>query len=78
MRRYSHKFSPKVYTQHQLFACLVLKEALRLDYRGIAKLLSLPDPATIAFAPNTHDFIMRLFSALPHDRPVSVERRPWL
>jgi kynureninase len=40
--------------------------------RGIAKLLSLPDPGTIAFAPNTHDLIMRLFSALPHDRPVRV------
>ena len=31
--------------------------------RGIAKILALPDPATIAFAPNTHDFVMRLFSA---------------
>jgi kynureninase len=40
--------------------------------RGIAKLISLPDPATIAFAPNTHDLIMRLFSALPHDRPARV------
>jgi selenocysteine lyase/cysteine desulfurase len=25
----------------------------------------LPDPATIAFAPNTHDFVRRLISALP-------------
>jgi kynureninase len=40
--------------------------------RGIAKLLSLPDPATVAFAPNTHDLVMRLFSALPHDRSVRV------
>ena len=40
--------------------------------RGIAKILALPDPATIAFAPNTHDFVMRLFSALPHDRPARV------
>jgi len=40
--------------------------------RGIAKILALPDPSTIAFAPNTHDLIMRLFSALPHDRPVRV------
>jgi hypothetical protein len=36
---YSHKFSPKIYTQPQLFACLVLKEFLRRDYRGIEELL---------------------------------------
>jgi hypothetical protein len=33
---YSHRFSPKKFTQHQLFACLVLKEFLRTDYRGLA------------------------------------------
>lgn len=33
---YSHKFSPKKFTQPQLIACLVLKEFLRLDYRGLA------------------------------------------
>src|SRR5262249_56917611 len=33
--------------------------------RGIAAVLALPDPATIAFAPNTHDFVRRLISALP-------------
>ena len=33
--------------------------------RGIAAMLALPDPATIAFAPNTHDFVRRLLSALP-------------
>ena len=32
---YSHVCSPKKFTQHQLFACLVLKSFLRLDYRGI-------------------------------------------
>jgi hypothetical protein len=31
-----HKFSPKKSTQHQLLACLVLQEFLRLDYRGFA------------------------------------------
>jgi hypothetical protein len=31
-----HKFSPKKFTQPQLLACLVLKEFLRLDYRGLA------------------------------------------
>lgn len=37
---YAHKFSPKTYTQPQLFACLVLKEFLRRDYRGIEELLT--------------------------------------
>jgi hypothetical protein len=32
---YAHKYSPKVFTQHQLFACLVLKNFLKTDYRGI-------------------------------------------
>src|SRR5260370_33550881 len=33
--------------------------------RGVAAILALPDPTTIAFAPNTHDFVRRLISALP-------------
>ena len=33
---YAHRFSPKKFTQHQLFACLVLKNFLRTDYRGLA------------------------------------------
>ncbi len=33
---YGHKFSPKRFTQHQLFACLVLKTFLKTDYRGLA------------------------------------------
>ncbi len=36
---YAHKCSPKIYTQPQLFACLVLKEFLHRDYRGIEALL---------------------------------------
>jgi hypothetical protein len=39
LRRYSHKFSPQLYTQAQLFACLVLKAFLRVDYRGVVILL---------------------------------------
>lgn len=39
LRTYSHLFSPKTYTQPQLFACLVLKEFLRLDYRKLSALL---------------------------------------
>jgi kynureninase len=40
--------------------------------RAIAAILNLPDPATIAFAPNTHEFVVRLFSSLPLGRPLYV------
>jgi Transposase DDE domain len=36
---YSHVYSPKKFTQPQLFACLVLKEFEKKDYRGIRRLL---------------------------------------
>ena len=36
---YRHVNSPKKFTQHQLFACLVLKNFQRLDYRGITEQL---------------------------------------
>jgi hypothetical protein len=39
LAEYAHKHSPKTYTQPQLFACLVLKEFLHRDYRGIEQLL---------------------------------------
>lgn len=37
---YSHRCSPKKFTQHQLFACLVLKEFLKTDYRGVTNFLA--------------------------------------
>lgn len=37
---YAHRYSPKKFTQHQLFACLVLKEFLKADYRGIVNILA--------------------------------------
>ncbi len=37
---YAHRCSPKKFTQPQLFACLVLKEFLKLDYRKLAALLA--------------------------------------
>jgi len=40
LKRYSHRFSPKKFTQPQLFACLVLKEFYKTDYRGIAAILA--------------------------------------
>jgi transposase len=36
---YSHRNSPRKFTQPQLFACLVLKTSLGLDYRGLEGLL---------------------------------------
>lgn len=37
---YSHKNSPKTFTQYQLFACLVLKSFWRTDYRGVVAQLT--------------------------------------
>jgi hypothetical protein len=39
LRAYAHRFSPKKFTQPQLFACLVLKEFMCLDYRKLSALL---------------------------------------
>ena len=39
LRTYSHRFSTKKFTLPQLFACLVLKEFMRLDYRKLSALL---------------------------------------
>lgn len=37
---YSSKYSPQTYTQPQLFACLVLRQFFRTDYRGVIALLN--------------------------------------
>ncbi len=50
----------------------IFGEVIPAVQRGIAAILRLPDPETIAFAPNTHDFVRRLLSALPHDRAPRV------
>jgi hypothetical protein len=39
LRPYAHKYSPKLYTQPQLFVCLVLKVFFKTDYRGVATYL---------------------------------------
>lgn len=36
---YRHRKSPKKFTQHQLVACLVLKEFFKKDYRGVEEIL---------------------------------------
>src|SRR5687768_14069546 len=54
---YAHKFSPKTYTQPQLFACLVLKEFLHRDYRGIEDLLKdVPELAAVIDLQRIPDF----------------------
>ncbi len=40
LKPYSHQFSPQKFTQPQLFACLVLKQFYKTDYRGIAAILA--------------------------------------
>ena len=37
---YLHLKSPKKFTQHQMVACLVLKEFFTTDYRGIEQILT--------------------------------------
>jgi hypothetical protein len=39
LRPYAHKYSPKLYTQPQLFVCLVLKVFFKTDYRGVTTYL---------------------------------------
>jgi hypothetical protein len=36
---YGHRFSPKTFTQHQLFVCLVMKTFFKTDYRGCVAIL---------------------------------------
>ena len=40
LAQYSHKKSPRKFTQPQLLACLIVKEIRKLDYRGIHIMLS--------------------------------------
>jgi kynureninase len=50
----------------------VLGEVVPAVQRGIARHLGLADPASLAFAPNTHDFVRRLLSCLPAERPPRI------
>lgn len=47
----------------------VFGEVIPEAQQHIARELALPDPASIAFSPNTHDFLVRSISALPMQRP---------
>jgi selenocysteine lyase/cysteine desulfurase len=50
----------------------VFSEVIPAAQRHIARALRLPDPATIAFGPNTHSFVARILSCFPPDRPIRV------
>lgn len=50
----------------------VFGEVMPRAQANVALELGLPDPRTIAFAPNTHELLMRLFSAKFTDRPLDV------
>ena len=54
--KYRHKCSPKTFTQPHLFAYLVLKEFLRLDYRKPAALLHDARELGAMFASGVPDF----------------------
>ena len=62
---YSHKCSPKTFTQHQLFSCLVLKNFLKTDYRGVVAHLA--DHASLARPSD--------FQAIPHFTTVQKAAR---
>lgn len=51
---------------------LVFGELIPRVQTAIARHLSLPDASTIAVAPNTHEFLRRLLSCFPADRPTRV------
>jgi kynureninase len=50
----------------------VFGEFLPSLQRGIAAILDLPDSSTIAIAPNTHEFLCRILSCFPSNRPVRI------
>lgn len=47
---------------------VVFGEVVPAAQRAVADRLSLPDPTTVTFGPNTHGFVLRLLSCLP-ERP---------
>jgi kynureninase len=51
---------------------VVFGELVPTVQKGIAAILNLPDPATIAIAPNTHEFLRRILSCFPPGRPVQI------
>ncbi len=50
----------------------VFDDVMPRAQRHIARHLNLADPGSIAFAPNTHEFVVRLLSALPAGRVANI------
>jgi len=50
----------------------VMGEVWPTAQRNVATELKLPDPNTIVFAPNTHDLLLRIVSAMDRKRPLRV------
>ncbi len=50
----------------------VFGEAVPRAQAHVARLLSLSDPRQVAFAPNTHEFVARIYSCFDPARPVRV------
>ena len=50
----------------------VLGEVVPQAQKHVARLLSLPDPRQVAFAPNTHEFVTRIYSCFDPGRSIRV------
>ena len=72
LRTYAHLFSPKKSTQPQLFACLVMKEFMRLDYRKLSALLA--DAPTLAAAIGLESIPHFTTFQKAHDRLLGARR----
>ena len=76
---YSHEFSPKKFTQHQLFACLVLKSFLKTDYRGVVE--HLKDCPALAESVGFGDVVIpgkRTGLRNVHDSPMMADNRIYI
>ena len=82
---YSHRNSPKKFTQHQLFACLVLKSFLKADYRGVVAHLadcpSLVEAIGLLYVPHyttLQKAALRLLASVPARRLLDATVREQL
>ena len=50
----------------------IFGEVIPTAQHHVARILGLPDPAGIAFGPNTHSFVMRLLSCCPAGKPLRI------
>jgi selenocysteine lyase/cysteine desulfurase len=50
----------------------IFAEILPAAQAHIARQINLPDPASIAFGPNTHGLVLRILSCLPRERPLRI------